>query len=167
MNKENIYVLIDTQEKRLRALEILGNSQEEILHGSAIFKEADLVFKHLLYDISIKRWLMSMFDDGRNEISLDQLDKLLNPNYQVNEIILPLDELKSQANALGYELVEKKRVPKVGDFGVFWDDYEKGKIKYGFIKAFKRGFFKCDFGLSWQNFRHLTDEEKTSIQQSW
>ena len=122
MKKEQIYVTIDSEEKRLRAIEILEKAGEEILHESTMFIKTDSAFKQLLYSIDINGWLLSMFNDKKTEITLDQLEALLIPNYQVKDVILSLDELKQQAEKLGFELVEKPYEPKVGDFGVFWDN---------------------------------------------
>jgi hypothetical protein len=102
-------------------------------------------------------------------ITLDQLEALLTPNYQVKDVILSLDELKQQAEKLGFDLVEKPYEPKVGDFGVFWDNYEEENGYYGFLidtddskypmQSNNRGWFK--------NFRKITESEKQKIQESW
>lgn len=79
------------------------------------------------------------------------------------EVYLVIDQLKKQAEALGYELVEKKRVPKVGDFGVF-GEYS---TLFGFISEIENNNFADSHGSIWDNFRHLTEEEKTKIQNNW
>jgi hypothetical protein len=84
-----------------------------------------------------------------------------------NEIKMPLDALKLIAESYGFELVDKKREIKVGDFGKFWDWREKDCC-FGFLTEFEdRGFRdRLQIGL-WKNFRHLTDEEKADIQENW
>lgn len=166
MRKEEIYVVIDSEEKRLRALDILERAGEKVFRNSFLKKEVDTEYKFLRYIENYNCWMMSIpTGDGKNT-TLDQLDKLLNPNYQVKEIILPLDELKSQANALGYELVEKKREIKVGDFGVFWDGSGKFKV-FDFLYEKHEGVFIDGDDVFYENFRHLTEEEKQKIQNKW
>jgi hypothetical protein len=172
MEKENIYVTIDSEEKRLRAIEILEKAGEEILYGSAIFIKTDSVFKHLLYDIKSNRWLMSMFNDKKQEIILDELELLLgtsvdHTSYVVKDVVLSIDELKAQAVALGYDLVEKPYEPKVGDFGVFWDHENEKMHCIGFIGEVFSDGFNTTGEIAFNHFRKLTDEEKTLIQKSW
>lgn len=82
---------------------------------------------------------------------------------------IKLDALKLIAESYGFELVEKKREPKVGDFGKFCD--EQGKFRYlGFIENIniKDVYpFKLKGGSIYKNFSHLTDEEKKQIQKNW
>jgi hypothetical protein len=169
MKKEQIYVTIDNEEKRLRAIEILDNAGEEYWSND---KKSSMsisdVHKYLYSDSD--GWLINNADFGiREEITLDQLEALLLPNYQVKDVILSLDELKQQAEKLGYDLVEKPYEPKVGDFGVFWDEKEEGNRYYGFIiKIISDDYlFVRDNGVPFKNFRKLTEEEKQKIQESW
>jgi hypothetical protein len=166
MKKEQIYVTIDTEEKRLRAIEILEKAGERIYNYSEIYI-ANHYHKYLeLYD---GHWLLSRDAfTTKQEITLDQLESLLLPNYQVKDVILSLDELKSQAAALGFELVEKPYEPKVGDFGVFWDGDKKCET-FGFLGGLmSRNFtFMRNDGVPFRSFRKLTEEEKTKIQEAW
>jgi hypothetical protein len=89
----------------------------------------------------------------------------------VKDVILSLDELKAQAEKLGYDLVEKPYEPKVGEFGYFFDS-ESGKTHcVGFIECvfIDRTIdrFATSGNLTYNHFRKLTDEEKTKIQESW
>jgi hypothetical protein len=166
MKKEQIYVTIDNEEKRLRAIEILEKAGEEIRDESMLYRGVDNHYKHLcINDKGVWTLFCATHD---TEITLDQLEALLMPNYQVKDVILSLYELKQQAEKLGYELVEKPYEPKVGDFGVFWENAKGVKIR-GFITAMdgSSGRYKADeYGL-WSNFRKLTDQEKQKIQEAW
>ena len=88
-------------------------------------------------------------------------------NYAVKDIHLTIDELKAQAEMLGFELVKKERKPKVGEFGVFWDDNKNKVHVYDFIHNIENDIFIDKFGDVWLNFRHLTEEEKQEIQMNW
>ena len=81
------------------------------------------------------------------------------------EIKMPLDALKLIAESYGFELVEKKREIKVGDFGKFWVKYEENPL-FGFLRDTVCGYTDS-MGRIWDNFRHLTDEEKQQIQENW
>jgi hypothetical protein len=167
MKKEQIYVTIDTEEKRLRAIEILEKAGEEIYKTSGIWNTNH--FNKLL-EIYDGYWLMSgNAFKTKQEITLDQLEALLIPNYQVKDVILSLDELKQQAEKLGYDLVEKPYEPKVGDFGYFWDEGDDVMISYGFLTEMDKSIspYKANEYNWWMNFRKLTDEEKQKIQESW
>ena len=100
-------------------------------------------------------------------------NEILNPNYAVTEVNLSVEELRLQAERLGFELTEKKREVKVGDFGVFWDDDDEDededmRVSYGFFIEEKLNGFKDEYHIApWDNFRHLTDEEKAKIQKNW
>jgi hypothetical protein len=167
MKKEQIYVTIDSEEKRLRAIEILEKAGEKILKGSALFNNHNVGI--LCYTTYKNYWVLTN-DYDKDKTTLDELEALLIPNYKVNDVILSLDELKAQADKLGYDLVEKPYEPKVGDFGMFWDVDDEGGNKYcGFLidtddskypmQSNNRGWFK--------NFRRLTEEEKQKIQEAW
>jgi hypothetical protein len=166
MKKEQIYVTIDSEEKRLRAIEILDKAGEEILHESTIFIKTDSAFKQLLYSIDINGWLLSMFNDKKQEITLDQLESLLIPNYQVKDVILSLDELKQQAEKLGYDLVEKPYEAKVGDFGVFTSKGSEFTF-YGYLYEIGKNVYFDQDEQEFPFFRKLTEEEKTKIQEAW
>jgi hypothetical protein len=162
MKKEEIYVKIDSEAKRLRVIEILEKAGEEIIKKSAIYVEGQtgtLVFSH------DNEWILTLIETT-NTITLDQLEALLLPNYQVKDVILSLDELKAQADKLGYQLVEKPYEPKVGDFGVF----KKSDCDFeyvGFLDDISDEKFYMKKNIPWDSFRKLTDEEKTKIQKAW
>ena len=163
MKKEEIYVVIDSEEKRLRAIQILTDAGETIFWQSYLLTENPLN-KNL--EINNGEWLLSRDEDedilSKKEITLDQLEQLINPKQEIK-----LDALKLIAESYGFELVEKKREPKVGDFGKFWDSKEKYR-RLGFISEITSFSFKdCFHDTSWSNFAHLTDEEKKQIQENW
>ena len=86
----------------------------------------------------------------------------------MKDVILSIDELKQQAEKLGFDLVEKPYEPKVGDFGVFWHSDKQSRY-YGFIiEIISDDYpFVRDSGVPFKNFRKLTEEEKLKIQESW
>lgn len=166
MKKEEIYVVIDSEEKRLRAIQILTDARENI--GDTNFDEK---YKYLWFDTT-KEWNTFSFIWGaETEISLDQLEQMLNPQFVVKEIALPFEELQKQAKLHGWKLVKEERKIKVGDFGKFWDNDDIFQNQYGFLSEIESS--NCfvsvvsDGNLEWLNFRHLTDEEKQQIQENW
>ena len=161
MKKEDVYVVIDSEEKRLRALQILEDAGEKVyknlIHGY-----------YLKYDYKNLDWFSTdkEFVNLLTEITLDQLEQLLTPNYTVKEVHITVDELKAQAESLGFELVKKERKPKVGDFGVFWDNGDSTPHTC-FLTDLGSNHFYDDESVRWDNFRFLTDEEKANIQNNW
>ena len=112
-------------------------------------------------------WFIASKNGGKQEISLDQLEQMLTPQFVVKEIALALEELQKQAELHGYKLVKEERQIKVGDFGKFLDDGEDGCV-YGFVAEKTVFGFRDKFhDTSWNNFAHLTDEEKQQIQENW
>ena len=165
MKKEEIYVVINDEEKRNRAIQILTDAGEKIDYRN--FKLSEILKLHSVD----KDWFLttSFFSEGLNLITLDQLEQLLNPQFVVKEIALPIEELQKQAELLGFELVKKERKIKVGDFGKFWDDGIC--ILYGFLESISdvepNFIYKRKAGALYINFAHLTDEEKANIQENW
>ena len=85
---------------------------------------------------------------------------------------IKLDALKLIAESYGFELVEKNREIKVGDFGKFWGNHEELSTHYDFISDIdnqtKLGTIYCTSTIeSFRNFRHLTDAEKAQITENW
>jgi len=164
MKKENIYVTIDCEEKRLRAIEILEKANAPIRRTSFLYSNVSDFFKYLSID-NVGVWtLFCVIND--KEITLDELEELLIPNCQVKDVILSLDELKAQADKLGFDLVEKPYEAKVGDFGVF----KKSDCDFeyiGFLDDISDEKFYMKKNIPWDSFRKLTDEEKTKIQEAW
>jgi hypothetical protein len=162
MKKEEIYVVINDEEKRNRAIQILTDAGEKIDYRN--FKLSEILKLHSVD----KDWFLttSFFSEGLNLITLDQLEQLLNPQFVVKEIALPIEELQKQAELLGFELVKKERKIKAGDFGKFWDD-DENRCVYGFLTEKTAKIFKDKYGTPWDNFAHLTDEEKQQIQENW
>lgn len=170
MKKEEIYVGIDSEEKRLLALQILKDACENIYKDSSLLKAVQVCYTILHYSLSRNEWiLLSSKPLHKTEITLDQLEQLLNPNYAVKGVILSVDELKRQAEKLGFELTEKKREVKIGDFCKFWDDDEE-HWHLGFISKINKDStykFIIKQGTGWMNAAHLTEEEKEKIIKSW
>jgi hypothetical protein len=157
MKKEEIYVVIDNEEKRLRALGILERAGEKVWKESCLLTNKADGSRILL---SEKGWSYSGTLERKTEITLAQLEQLLIPMSQ-------LGKLKQQAELLGYELVEKKREIKVGDFGVFFHNDYDGVVLYDFLSEIEKGKYVDNDGNTWDNFRHLTDEEKERVQNNW
>jgi len=164
MKKENIYVTIDCEEKRLRAIEIIEKAGEEIYEDSGLLKVFSI--GNLYFAKETHTWCYVYGFLEETEITLDQLEELLLPNYQVKDVILSLDELKAQADKLGCQLVEKPYEAKVGDFGVF----KKSDCDFEYIEFLDdisdENFYMKN-NIPWDSFRKLTDEEKTKIQEAW
>jgi hypothetical protein len=83
MKKENIYVEITNETERLRAIEILQNAGEEIWENSCAMKLL-ANYKYLL--LACNGWYISNNLLGRLEITLDELEALLNPKKSNVEI---------------------------------------------------------------------------------
>ena len=169
MKKEQIYVTIDSEEKRLRAIEIL-HGKDEVCIDSILLKEFSDWF-YIGFNAVVRKWMRLNFIYLKHEITLDELELLLDTSvdltsYVVKEVVLSIDELKTQAAALGFDLVEKPYEPKVGDFGYFWDG-DNGS--YGFLTEIdKTGYpYKANEYEWFSIFRKLTNEEKQKIQESW
>ena len=169
MKKEEIYVVIDSEEKRLRAIQILSDAKENIstFDLSIEFSEKH---KYLRLDSNNQWFIFSYMFSTDTEINLDQLEQMLSPKQ---EIKMELDALKLIAESYGFELVEKEREIKVGDFGKF--SSENGSVcSYGFLykmRGIKSGIIYVennkDITNHWSKFHHLTDEEKQQIQENW
>ncbi len=160
MKKEEIYVVIDSEEKRKRAVFILENAEENI--GDTNFDEK---YKYLRFDTSNEWNTFSFVWTSETEINLDQLEQLLNPKQ---EIKMELDALKLIAESYGFYLVEKPREIKVGDFGKFWDSPCTCPV-YGYLQFISKGVYCYSpaSGSSYRNFAHLINEEKEELTKNW
>ncbi len=168
MKKEQIYVVIDDEPKRLRAIQILTDAGEKIFECDSIFNELFRGTTSFLGTTDFESTWGHYGTFGKQKITLDQLEQLLNPNFVVKEVVLSIEELQKQAENLGFDLVKKERQIKVGDFGKFWDDLES-ECFYGFLLSINQieTPFRIKAGTSFRNFSHLTDEEKKQIQENW
>ena len=159
MKKEEIYVVIDDEQKKLRALNILNDAGENIDYSNFELSEI------LRFDSVDKDWFLTemYFKESLQEITLDQLEELLKPKE------IKLDALKLIAESYGFELVEKKREIKVGNFGKFWD-VEETNYFMGFLKDLRiesqYPYREYRIG-TFRNFRHLTEQEKAQITENW
>ena len=156
MKKEGIYVVIDSESKRKRALQILSDAGENI--GNTDFYEN---YKYLRFDTSNEWNTFSFIWTSEIEINLDELNEILNPKEEVK---MELDALKLIAESYGFYLVEKPREIKVGDFGKFWDSPCTCPV-YGYLQFISKGVYCYSpaSGSSYRNFAHLTDEEKEEL----
>jgi hypothetical protein len=163
MKKEEIYVVIDSEEKRLRAIQILSDAKENIstFDVSMGFSEKH---KYLRLDSNNQWFIFSYIFSTDTEITLDQLEQMLSPKQ---EIKMELNALKLIAESYGFELVEKEREIKVGDFGKFWDFDSNEICVYRFFERKEGDKYVDNFNTSWKNFAHLTEEEKQQIQENW
>jgi hypothetical protein len=169
MKKEEIYVVIDSEQKRLRAIQILSDAKENVWEGSRLLKEFtdEMIVRFNSSDNS--RW--TTYDKGSFIITLDQLEQMLNPQFVVKDVILPIEELQKQAELLGWKLVKEERQIKAGNFGKFWAEDEEF-CRYDYLtridNSTKLGVMYCTATiLAFKNFRHLTDEEKQQITENW
>jgi len=162
MKKEEIYVVIDSEEKRLRVIQILSDAREVIWSESSLLERYESSFD-LMFNGNC--WLTRSYKKNKTEITLDQLEQLLNP---IKEVGMSLDALKLIAENWGFELIEKKREIKVGDFGKFWDNDNHYSYYFFLEKINESNMYKPKgFSDGWENFCHLTDEEKSRIQENW
>jgi hypothetical protein len=83
MKKEEIYVEITNETERLRVIEILQNAGEEIW-GNGCAMELLANYRYLL--LAYNGWYISNNLFGRTEITLDELEALLNPKKSNVEI---------------------------------------------------------------------------------
>jgi hypothetical protein len=157
MKKEEIYVVIDSEQTRQRAIEILERAGEIIDYSN--FEFSDILIVHSID----KDWFLTEehFKKSKQEITLDQLEQLLNPK---KEIKMELDALKLIAESYGFYLVEKPREIKVGDFGKFWDCPTTCPV-YGYLQFISKGVYcySPNSGSSYRNFAHLTEDEKEQL----
>jgi hypothetical protein len=163
MKKEEIYVVIDSEEKRLRAIQILSDAKENISTFDLSFEFSEK-HKYLRLDSNNQWFIFSYMFSTDTEINLDQLEQILNP---IKEVGMSLDALKLIAESWGFELVEKEREIKVGDFGKFWDNDWNEVYVYRFFEKKEGNKYIDNCSTHWLNFSHLTDEEKANIQQNW
>ncbi len=156
MKKEEIYVVIDSEEKRKKAVKILKNAEENI--GDTDFYEN---YKYLRFDTSNEWNTFSFVWTSETEITLDQLEQLLNPKQEVK---MELDALKLIAESYGFYLVEKPREIKVGDFGKFWDCGTTCQV-YGYLHFIGKSVYRYSpaSGGVYRNFAHLTEDEKEQL----
>ena len=124
MKKEEIYVVIDSIKKQKRAVQILTDAGEKFSKECSALEFSEK-YKYLRIDDTNKWYIFSFIWRADTEITLDQLEQFLNPKE------IKLDALKLIAESYGFELVEKEREIKVGDFGKFFDD--KDETSYGFL----------------------------------
>lgn len=166
MKKNEIYVVINSEVERQKALQILSSANEKVYNNSVLKRKFFKTIFLVLNSVS-KEWCSWGVRPRKTKITLEELEAILSPNYAVKDVHLTIDELKAQAEMLGFELVKKERKPKVGDFGVFWDDSKNEVHVYDFIHHIENNIFIDKFGDVWLNFRHLTEEEKQEIQNNW
>jgi hypothetical protein len=163
MKKEKIYVVIDSEEKRLRAIQILSDAKESIYEFSDILNVYTTPF---LLSFHKGEWCIILRIDDEINISLDQLEQILNPRFVVKDVILPIEELQKQAELHGWKLVKEERQIKVGDFGKFYNIFPNNYV-CGVLSGLCQGEYVDSYSKGWKNFVHLTDEEKQQITENW
>lgn len=87
MTKSDIYVVIDSEEKRLKAIEILDRFVEPILHTSRLYDKGET--GTLIY---AGKWVLSMNYTKAHEVNIYTLEGMLNPK----RIQLTIDEATQQ-----------------------------------------------------------------------
>jgi len=167
MKKEEIYVVIDSEQTRQRAIKILSDAGESIWNNTDFMGNGTTVLTQTYITpiilVFYKGWYCIKTVGNKQEITLDQLEQLLSPKQ---EIKMELDALKLIAESYGFELVEKEREIKVGDFGKFWEQNETACV-YGFLIENPNKYYRHNSEKLYNNFRHLTDEEKQAITENW
>jgi hypothetical protein len=129
--------------------------------------------KNPLFDQEPKFKLNSFCETPQEKCTINYCDengcqnRVRNLVEPKQEIKMELDALKLIAESYGFELTEKKREIKVGDFGKFWEDDEDEDYSFGFLIKIDENHFFSDNDTAWYNFSHLTDEEKANIQENW
>jgi len=119
MKKEEIYVVINSEKKRLRAIQIL--TDEKVMTYSSLLHEGGR--GQLTFDIDA--WNLPSFKynlGNKTQITLDQLEQLLSPKQEP----MKLDALKLIAESYGFELVEKKFYKNIKRF-IIWKSHKKNK----------------------------------------
>jgi len=121
MKKEEVYVVIDSEEKRLRAIKILSDAGEDMGVNKEVSMRTSKNLKYLVFYCD-ETWLVHINNHDRQEISLDQLEQLLSPKQEP----MKLDALKLIAESYGFELVEKKFYKNIKRF-IIWKSHKKNK----------------------------------------
>jgi hypothetical protein len=109
MKKNEIYVVINSEKKRQKALQILSDANEKVFDNS-ILKSKFFTTFFLVQSTQFKKWgsLGVLYKDDievtKTEITLEKLESILST--------MRIDELKAQAEMLGFELVKKERNSK-------------------------------------------------------
>ena len=106
MKKNEIYVVINSEEERQKALQILIDANEKVFDNSVLKTKFFTTFFLVQAPVS-KEWcsLGVLYKDDievtKTEITLEELESILST--------MTIDELKTQAEKLGFELVKKER----------------------------------------------------------
>lgn len=163
MKKEQIYVVIDSEEKRLRALQILKDADEDIYKHSFLLRAVDAKYNILDYLLGRNEWAMNRLSlTGKTKITLDQLEEILNHKESIDQLT---ENFKSKAKELGFkvEIVFERIDPRIGMFGKFWDDGDDDYILHFGILEEIRNEDDCKFlrkhGDFYANFQPLTQSE--------
>ena len=104
MKKNEIYVVINSEKKRQKALQIL--SSEKVSNHSILKSKFFTTFFLVQAPVS-KEWcslgVLYKYDivQDKTKITLEELESILST--------MTIDELKAQAEMLGFELVKKER----------------------------------------------------------
>lgn len=156
MKKEQIYVVIDSEPKRLRALQILKDSGDNILKNSLLLDEGS---KGNLRYTGV--WFLSNWKgQNKTEITTQQLEEILNPKESIDQLT---ENFKSKAKELGFkvDIVFEGIEPRIGTFGKFRDD-SKRYIHYGTLTSINVGDFdpfENQNEACFINFQPLTQSE--------
>ena len=168
MREKETVVKIYNEENRLKVIQLLTDAGIIVWNGSSLFTENFMGL--LIFGPNQNYCVLSYDKSDRTEITLKQLEKILNPNPEIKKTNLTVEELKLHAEKLGYDIFKKKNEAQVGNFGKFWDDSDPTKATFNFLSAIigKKHLKYVDRKLSpWDNFCNLTQEEKEKITQNW
>lgn len=84
MNKADIYVLIDSEKKRLAAIDILERAGESLYHRSQLFWEFDKKL-YLHYDIHAADWVAVNTKISKRKVPLNKLGDLIYVFAEIEE----------------------------------------------------------------------------------
>ena len=99
MTKSDIYINIDSEEKRLKAIEILERFVEPINSQSRLWKKGET--GTLIY---VGKWVLSMNYTKSHEVSVYQLEEILKPNSTRLTIEEATQQYKDFMNEKGYQV---------------------------------------------------------------
>lgn len=172
MKKEEIYVVIDSEEKRVRAIQILTDAGEKFWKKEKYFK-IDSENTHLISCIRDGDWFIVHTKHSgirdRTEITLDELEQFLKPK---EEQLLPIalfagDErvlVNGKPLRVDFRIISEENYQiltgESNDFPremMVWN--EKGDVHKEVVTGFFNGSYLVDYGSGYHAFKHASEIE--------